>query len=117
MTDYVFNGEKIKFCPGPCKSTQPEGPPTKIDSEMWHQFKPYSGGRYSCFSWEMSNGDYVTVKNIRPCACCNSLYLDLTHSDDSGDQEAVYGDAVFKKLQEFTPEIVPLAPIGSDEGE
>jgi hypothetical protein len=110
MTDYVFDGKEIKFCPGPCKSTQPEGPPTKIGSEMWHQFKPYSGGRYSCFSWEMSNGDYVTVKNIRPCANCNALNLDISHSDEfSVEQVTIYGDAVFEKLKDFTPEVVPLA--------
>jgi hypothetical protein len=117
MTDYVFNGEKIKFCPGPCKSTQPEGPPTKIGNEMRHQFKPYSGGNYPQFTWIMSNSNYVTVKNIRPCAMCNSLYQVLCDSDEYRHKENEYGDAVFKKLQEFTPEIVPLALIGSEECE
>jgi hypothetical protein len=109
MTEYVFNGKNIKFCPGPCKSTQPEGQPTKIGSEMWHQFKPYSGGNYEYFTWQMSNRNYVTVKNIRPCAMCNSLYLEISHSDDFGDQELVYGDAVFEKLKDLTPEVLPLS--------
>ena len=115
MTDYVFRGEDIKFCPGPCKSKTPEGPPAKIGSEMWYQFKPYSGGKYSYFTWEMSNGNYVTVKNIRPCAMCNSRYLEMSYSDEfSATQEASGGDIVFKKLQEFTPEILPLGPDGGE---
>lgn len=109
MTEYVFNGKNIKFCPGPCKSTAHEAPPTKIGSEMWHQFKPYSGGNYTYFTWQMSNRNYVTVKNIRPCAMCNSLYMEITHSDDFGDQEFVYGDAVFEKLKDLTPEVLPLS--------
>jgi hypothetical protein len=106
VSDYVFNGEEIKFCPGPCKSTKLEEPPTKLSNELRYQFKPYSGGNYPQFTWIMSNGNYVTVKNIRPCAFCYSLYDLLCSSDVERHREMIYGEAVFEKLKDFTPEVV-----------
>lgn len=104
MTDYVFRGEDIKFCPGPCKSTNPEGNPVKINNADRFVFKPYSGGRYSYFTWPMTNGDNVTVTNIRVCAGCNARYLEEVAPNESD------GDIVFKKLKDFTPEIAPCGP-------
>ena len=103
MADFVFYGEDIPFCPGPCKSFKHEGKPRKINNDSWYEFKPYNGGRYIAFTWPLSDGGSVTVRNIRLCGCCNTRYQEIALYSD--------GDIVLKKLQEFLPEIAPEGPV------
>lgn len=103
MAEFVFRGEDIPFCPGPCNSTKREGNPKKINNEYLLQFKPYNGGRYSWFAWPLSGGGSVMVKDIRICPGCNARFQEMAPCID--------GDIVLKKLRDFIPEIEPVGPI------
>jgi hypothetical protein len=106
MTEYVFSGEDIPFCPGPCSSTQPESKPVKINNVERYSFKPYNGGRYSWYAWPLTGGGTVIVKDIRICPCCNDRYKEMAPCRD--------GDRVLKKIHDFTPEIEPSGPIDDE---
>jgi hypothetical protein len=103
MAEFVFSGEDIPFCPGPCTSTKCEGAPRMLNNEYWHVFKPYNGGRYSLYAWPLSGGGTVIVNDIRICTECNNRYHEMTPCRD--------GDSVLKKLADFMPETAPHGPV------
>lgn len=83
----TYNVKNAKFCPGPCKCTDPEPKPIVIKGVKHHVFKPYSGNHYISYSYPMLNGGILTLEDVRMCVGCNDRYLDLI--DDSESEEAM----------------------------
>ena len=75
--DFTFDVSDIKFCPGPCNSKIIESKPViGKNNELWHEFKPHTGGMYNCLTYPI--GYYsMNLTNVRLCRDCNSRHLEF----------------------------------------
>ena len=78
--DITIDVSNIKFCPGPCNSKTHESKPFIKKNEYWFEFKPHTGGRYSCFSYPLSTNT-LNLTNVRMCRSCNSRHLEFWDED------------------------------------
>ena len=80
---------RVAFCAGPCTSiVEEEG------ERKW--LKPYSGGRYTKFTWETSAEVLVNLRNLRICSSCFDRYKEMwdgVSNFDADDIERMYRDA------------------------
>lgn len=87
----------IRFCCGPCDSTVEEDPD--------HIFlKPNDGQRYARFTWKLSNGTIVDLRNVRMCRPCCHGYMEMHDGIEDHDFDAIErmqqdAEAVLTKLK------------------
>lgn len=93
--DIAIDVSNIKYCPGPCKSIEPE---------VRYSFKPITGGRYSNFTYKMHKGGNLIIQNARVCESCYKLYqyVEYSYSLDgditSDEYSKMSADAILRKL-------------------
>ena len=93
----IFDASDTKFCVGPCVSKEPEALPMIIGDTERHQFKPYSGGKYSVCNYPLSEDCSLIIRNFRVCNSCNKRYLE-NYDEKDYEQLAVDGNTIRKKL-------------------
>jgi hypothetical protein len=92
--DIAIDVSDIKYCPGPCKSIEPENN---------YCFKPNTGGSYSRFIYKMYKGGNLIIKNARICEGCYKLYQYIEYSydvdaDTSRQYSEISADAILSKF-------------------
>ena len=79
----VVDVSYTKFCVGPCNSQEKETTKNKF-------LKPYSGGMYEEFCYQIDEDSYLILKNVRICCSCNQRYMEF---NDENDIESLKQDA------------------------